>query len=102
MCAHAQLVSSLSLGALELKGRTCLFTMGSRDLVKKLSIKELCNYLESKGLDSTYTEQLKNNDIDGEALLLLIEDMEEFSIIFPKALARLKIKKAIGNYNSKV
>ena len=38
------------------------------------------------------------NDIDGEALSLLVKDIEEFSSIVPKALGRLKIKNALENY----
>ena len=38
------------------------------------------------------------NDIDGETLLLLVQDVGEFSNIIPKAVLRLKIKSALGNY----
>ena len=38
------------------------------------------------------------NDIDGETLLLLVQDVGEFSSIIPKAVSQLKIKSALGNY----
>ena len=38
------------------------------------------------------------NDIDGETLLLLVQDVGEFSSIIPKAVSRLKIKSALRNY----
>lgn len=35
------------------------------------------------------------HEIDGEFLLLLVDDLEEFSKIIPKAVSRLKIKKFV-------
>lgn len=35
------------------------------------------------------------HEIDGETLLLLSDDLEEFRQIIPKAVSRLKIKKLI-------
>lgn len=35
------------------------------------------------------------HEIDGESLLLLVEDLEEFNNIVPKAATRLKIKRLI-------
>lgn len=38
------------------------------------------------------------NEIDGEMLLLLIEDLEEFCKVIPKAASRLKIKKLVKEW----
>ena len=35
------------------------------------------------------------NDIDGETLLLLVNDIDEFSTVVTKTAARLKIKKCV-------
>ena len=38
-----------------------------------------------------------DNEIDGEALLLLVNDHDEFCSIITKAVSRLKIKKFVAS-----
>ena len=35
-------------------------------------------------------------------MMLLIQDVKEFSCVIPKAVSRLKIKKALGSYGQEV
>lgn len=37
------------------------------------------------------------NDIDGEGLILLINDMQEFKDVIPRAVSRLKIKQLVNS-----
>ena len=39
------------------------------------------------------------NEIDGETLLMLIDDLEEFSLLVPKAVSRLKLKKIVREFD---
>lgn len=43
---------------------------------------------------------LLENEIDGESLLMLIEDIDEFTMIIPKAVSRLRIKKFVKEFSS--
>ena len=79
-----------------------------------LTVEELCSKLNDTNVDAISIEKLRgavyvcslvklclanpcltDNDIDGEALLLLVEDLDEFSHIITKAVSRLKIKKFV-------
>lgn len=43
---------------------------------------------------------LLENEIDGESLLMLIEDIDEFTMIIPKAVSWLRIKKFVKEFSS--
>lgn len=79
--------------------------------LKSLSAEELYQKLDQK-IDASALEQLKGksdvarvyhvnawmtleNKIDGEGL---IEDLEEFSLVVPKAVSRLKLKQFVKKF----
>ena len=91
--------------------------------LKSFSAEELRQKLDQK-IDASTLEQLKGisemwkarllatqlhvvvntsfleNEIDGEALLMLIQDLEEFSLVVPKAVSRLKLKQLVKEFLS--
>lgn len=42
----------------------------------------------------------KANDIDGEAIIMLLDDVAEFSYVIPKSGSRLKIKKTFKQFSN--
>ena len=84
--------------------------------IKVLTVEELCRVLtKDEKIDTASIEQLRGillegsfsyydnsvtiftvNEIDGDSLLLLVNDLKEFSQIVTKAVARLRIKKFVS------
>ena len=83
--------------------------------MEDLAVHDLCCKLKEEGIDQESIEQIKSesstsqlascnnvlchsaNEIDGETLLLLVNDHQEFAGIITKTLSRLKIKKIVNN-----
>lgn len=79
--------------------------------MNSFSTEDLCNWLDKKLIQPlwkaskvrqlvmfTTSHLFPNvlvNEIDGEALALLMDDIQEFSHIIPRAVSRLKIKKLV-------
>ena len=67
----------------------------SLEVRKKGQTSVILNLKWASCLLASYYSASIVNEIDGETLMLLIDDIQEFSAIIPNSLSRLKIKKLV-------
>jgi hypothetical protein len=61
----------------------------------ELTTKDVCHLLRSNGLSEETLDIFSENDIDGESVVSLLSDIEEFAYLVPQSGTRMKIKKII-------
>lgn len=73
-----------------------------RDAIRKLSISELMQYLEGKGVSSDALQCLQDNRVSGLALLLVSEEelKEMLATIGDRAIVRDLLRKVTGTIHS--